>query len=138
MSSRNTPSLLTATSAAISLCLILACGSPRGDVTTTTGVGPNPTVQGAGQRVEIKASKYEFSPRELKLKAGQPVTVVLTSTGGGHSFHVDALNVHSAEAGGGERVSFELKADKPGAYEFYCAHGDHKEKGMTGHLEVTP
>lgn len=128
--------LLTAASVAVCLSLFAACGSPRGDAAERAG--SNPAAQGGGQRVEISASKYEFKPRELKLKAGQPVTVVLTSTGGSHSFHVDALNVHSAEAGDGKTITVEFTADRPGTYEFYCAHGDHKEKGMTGRLEIAP
>ncbi|MGQ0762671.1 MAG: cupredoxin domain-containing protein [Acidobacteriota bacterium] len=136
MSLQKTTGLLTAASLAICLSLFAACGSPQGD--GATEASSKPADQGGGQRVEISASKYEFKPRELKLKAGQPIRVVLTSTGGTHSFHVDALNVHSAEAGEGKTISLEFTADRPGTYEFYCAHGDHKDKGMTGRLEITP
>jgi len=128
--------MLTAASFALCLSLLAACGPPQSG--TSAVAGSNSAAQGAGQRVEISASKYEFKPRELKLKAGQPVTIVLTSTGGSHSFDVDALNLHSTEAGDGKTITYEFTPDKPGTYEFYCAHGGHKERGMTGRLEVTP
>ena len=131
---QKTTALLTALG--ICLSLFAACDSPRDDA--AAGGSSKPADQGGRQRVEISASKYEFKPRELKLKAGQPILVVLTSTGGTHSFHVDALNVHSAEAGDDKPINLEFTADRPGTYEFYCAHGDHKEKGMTGRLEITP
>ena len=128
--------VFTAASLALCLSLFAACGSPQGGAAAVAGSGP--AAQGVGQRVEISASKYEFKPRELKLKAGQPVTVVLTSTGGSHACDVHALNLHSAEAEAGKTITFEFTPDKPGTYEFYCAHGGHKERGMTGRLEVTP
>jgi cytochrome c oxidase subunit II len=136
MLSRKKSPVITAAWFALFLSLFAACGSPQGG--TAAVAGSDSVAQRAGQRVEISASKYEFKPRELKVKAGQPVTVVLTSTGGSHSFDVDVLNLHSAEAEGGKAITFEFTPDKPGTYEFYCAHSGHKEKGMTGRLEVTP
>ena len=136
MASRKLTSAAAAAFLAVNLCFVAACGTQQGSATTS--VQSNSAPQGAGQRVEISASKYEFKPRELKLKAGQPVTIVLTSTGGSHSFDVDALNLHSTEAGDGKTITYEFTPDKPGTYEFYCAHGGHKERGMTGRLEVTP
>lgn len=126
------------TSASFALCLSLsaACGAPRGGTAAVARSGS--ASQYEGRVVEVSAGRYEFKPRELKLKAGQPVTIVLKSTGGSHSFDVDALNLHSAEAEGGKSITFQFTPDKPGAYEFYCAHSGHKERGMTGRLEVTP
>ncbi len=113
---------------------LASCAPPGSD----SGSQNNAPGSSAGQRVEIKASKYQFSPRELKIKASQPVTVALTSADGNHSFDVDALNIHTNEAGKGETVVAEFKVDQPGKYEFYCGHSGHKERGMTGTLEITP
>jgi cytochrome c oxidase subunit II len=136
MQSRKKSPMFTAASFALCLFFLAACGPPQGGASAVAG--SNSAARSVGQRVEISASKYEFKPRELKLKAGQPVTVVLTSTGGSHSFDVDELNLHSAEAGDGKSVTYEFTPDKPGTYEFYCAHSGHKERGMTGRLEITP
>ena len=136
MASQKITSATAAALLAVSLSLVASCGTQQGSAVTS--VQSNSTAQGAGQRVEISASKYEFKPRELKLKTGQPVTIVLTSTGGSHSFDVDALNLHSTEAGDGKTITFEFTPDKPGMYELYCAHSGHKERGMTGRLEITP
>ncbi len=113
---------------------LASCAPPGSD----SGGQNNAPGSSAGRRVEIKASKYEFSPRELKFKAGQPVSVALTSVDGNHSFDVDALNIHTKEAGKGETITAEFKVDQPGKYEFYCGHSGHKERGMTGTLEITP
>ncbi|HEX6623091.1 MAG TPA: cupredoxin domain-containing protein [Pyrinomonadaceae bacterium] len=136
MASRKLISASAAALLAVSLSFAAACGAQQGGAATS--VQSNSTAQGAGQRVEISASKYEFKPRELKLKAGRPVTVVLTSTGGSQSFDVDELNLHSAEAAEGKTITYEFTPDKPGTDEFYCAHGGHKERGMTGRLEIAP
>lgn len=90
------------------------------------------------QGVKITAKKYSFTPSAVTFTAGKPITVILTSVGGSHSFHIDGLKVKSHEAKKGESIVVEFTVDKPGTYEFYCAHGNHKEKGMMGKLEITP
>lgn len=89
------------------------------------------------QGVKITAEKYKFTPTDLTFKAGVPITVVLSSIAGDHSFAVDALNLKSREAEKGKPVVFEFTVAEAGTYEFYCAHGSHKEKGMTGSLTIT-
>ena len=88
------------------------------------------------QGAKLTAEKYRFTPDNLTFEAGKPITVILTSIDGDHSFDVDALNVHSSEAGKGKSVVVEFTADQPGRYEFYCGHGNHKQRGMTGTLEI--
>ncbi len=98
----------------------------------------SPTPGYIEQGVKIKAEKYKFTPSELTFKAGTAITVILSSVGGGHSFAIDKLKIKSREAEKGESVVFEFTVAEAGTYEFYCAHGSHKEKGMTGILEITP
>lgn len=89
------------------------------------------------QGVRLTAEKYRFTPNNLTFEAGKPITIILTSIDGDHSFDVDSLNVHSSEAGKGKSVVVEFTADQLGQYEFYCGHGNHKQRGMTGRLEIT-
>ena len=116
------------------LGLALASCAPSG---SDSGSQNNAPGSSAGQRVEIKAGKYQFSPRELKIKAGQPVTVALISVDGNHSFDVDALNIHTKEAGKGETVTAEVKAEQLDTQEFYCGDSGHKERDRTGTREIT-
>lgn len=97
-------------------------------------LGPGYIEQGA----KLEARKHRFTPDTLTFRAGIPITIVLSSLDGGHSFAVEGLNVRSDEADRGEAVVVEFLVDEPGQYEFYCAHGDHREKGMTGRLTITP
>lgn len=90
------------------------------------------------QGVKITAEKYKFTPAELTFKAGVPITVILTSVDGSHSFAIDKLKIKSREAEKEKSVVFEFIVEEAGTYEFYCRHGSHKEKGMTGILEIIP
>lgn len=88
------------------------------------------------QGAKVTAQKYRFNPNTLFFQAGKPITIVLTSIDGSHSFAINALNLRSEEAGKGRSVAVEFTVAEPGKYEFYCAHGDHKGEGMTGTLEI--
>ena len=118
--------LITAVSVAFSIKATLSQSSNQ-------ALPPGYIEQGA----KITAKKYSFTPNELTFTAEKPITVILTSVDGSHSFHVDELNVKSREAKKGQSIVVEFSADKAGKYEFYCAHGSHKKKGMTGMLEIT-
>lgn len=93
---------------------------------------PGYIVQGA----KLHAAKHLFTPDTLTFQAGPAITIVLSSIDGNHSFAIDGLDVRSEEAGKGESVVVDFVAEQPGRYEFYCAHGDHREKGMVGVLTV--
>ena len=90
------------------------------------------------QGVKITAQKFGFTPKDLNFKVNKTITVILTSVDGNHSFAIDKLNIKSREAKKGKSIVFEFAVNSPGRYEFYCAHGSHREKGMTGILEITP
>lgn len=89
------------------------------------------------QGVKVEATKHRFTPDSLTFRTGVPITVVLSSLDGSHSFAVEHLDVRSDEADSGESAVVEFVANEPGQYEFYCAHGDHREKRMTGQLTIT-
>lgn len=89
------------------------------------------------QGAKIEATKHRFTPDSLTFRTGAPITIVLSSLDGSHSFAVEGLDVRSDEADSGQSVIVEFLVNEPGQYEFYCAHGDHREKGMTGHLTIT-
>ncbi len=90
------------------------------------------------QGAKLEATKHRFAPDSLTFRTGIPITIVLSSLDGSHSFAVEGLDVRSAEADRGESVVVEFLVGEPGRYEFYCAHGDHRDKGMRGSLTITP
>lgn len=81
----------------------------------------------AGTVIDISASMSGFDMKEIRVKAGEPVTIRLTSLdnshhtdgGGKHQWAVDELDVDViAQPESTNYVTFT--PDKPGTYTFYC------------------
>jgi plastocyanin/predicted small secreted protein len=95
-----------------------------------------PAAPGA-RSIELSGSSYAFDPREITVRAGEEVAIVLTATDIEHDFTVDGLDSHvSADAG--ETAEGGLRADEPGSYTYYCSVEGHREAGMEGTLIVEP
>lgn len=102
----------------------------------------------AEQRVEL--SNFDFTPREVRLRAGRPYALVLTNVAsGGHDFAAPeffaAALVMPAEAS----LIAEGEIDVPpgqtrtvhlvpaaGTYKVVCTHTGHALLGMTGTIVV--
>ena len=85
--------------------------------------------------VKITAKKFEYSPSEIKIKAGVPVVFEFTSLDRVHGFTVPDLgNIRiTIEPGKVNRIT--ILAPKAGTYEFHCDLfcGDGHE-GMIGKI----
>lgn len=83
--------------------------------------------------VSIAASKFEFTPDTVKAKAGQPVTLVLTSLDRIHGFKMPAFGIRTDIVPDREtRVTITPQA--AGSFAFFCDVfcGDgHEEMGGT-------
>jgi heme/copper-type cytochrome/quinol oxidase subunit 2 len=95
-----------------------------------------PTVAGA-QEVAVTASAFSFSPSELTLTAGEPVTIKLTATDLEHDFTVQKYG-HVVHAMPKKTAKGGLVIDKPGTYKFWCTVKGHKTSGMVGTITVLP
>ena len=95
--------------------------------------------------IDVAASMEGFDAKYVHVKAGEPVTIRLTSLdnsyhtdgGGRHQWAVDELAVSVvAPPNGSEYVTFT--PDKPGEYTFYCdiCCGDRFNPAMRGTLVV--
>lgn len=100
----------------------------------------------AGNVIDISADMGGFTRKEVRVKAGQPVTVRLrsldnshhTDGGGKHQWAVDELDVNIiAPPLGSSSATFT--ADRPGTYTFYCdiCCGGRANPTMSGRLVVT-
>lgn len=89
-----------------------------------------------GQTFNIESNNFSFSVKEIKVKQGEKVTVILKNSEGFHDFVLDEFNVKTEvlQTGKSETVSFT--ADKKGTYEYYCSVGNHRAQGMVGKLIV--
>lgn len=99
----------------------------------------------AGNVIDIKAAMDGFDQKELHVKAGQPVTVRLTSMdnshhtdgGGKHQWAVDELKVSIVAPPEGSSYA-TFTPTKPGKYVFYCdiCCGGKANPTMNGSLIV--
>ena len=88
---------------------------------------------GQPQVIKITAKKFEYSPNEIKIKAGIPVIFEFTSLDRIHGFTVPDLGAIRATIEPGKATRVTILAPRAGTYEFHCDIfcGDGHE-GMTG------
>lgn len=116
--------------AAVGVALLLAaCG------------GAGAARRGAAPRtVELAASdQFRFTPVELRVTAGQQVTVRLQNTGVlVHDFVTRGQGVDGKlQAAPGQTATGAFTAAaQPGRYEFVCIQPGHEQAGMKGTLIV--
>ena len=67
----------------------------------------------------IDARQYAYSPSELKVNAGDTVTLQLVSNDVVHGLYVDGYDI-SVEADPGQTATLTFTADKPGSFRFRC------------------
>lgn len=95
----------------------------------------SPTVPGA-REIAVTASSFKFQPAEIHVRAGEDVTIVLTSTDVGHDFTIDGLDVHvAAEPGRPERGGLHAPSIA-GRYTAYCSVAGHRQAGMIATVVV--
>ena len=98
------------------------------------------------ERVEIELSSFDYRPRTVRLRAGQPVVLHLVNrSGGGHDFTARAFFAAAAlsrpvpggriDLKGGESRDVAL-VPKAGRYKVKCTHAFHSTLGMTGEIVV--
>jgi cytochrome c oxidase subunit II len=89
------------------------------------------------QRIEIIAGKFAFDPKEIRVKKGTRVTIVLTSPDFVHGFSLPDFNVR-ADGIPGKTVEVTFVADKAGKFIYLCDNfcGEDHDK-MTAFLIVT-
>jgi uncharacterized cupredoxin-like copper-binding protein len=99
--------------------LLAACGPGGGDIT-------------------LKTDGMRFVRDEVRVKAGQPVTVrVVNRDGYAHAFDIDKFDIHAPLAAG-ESKTFVFTPEQAGQYTFYCGSPGHQAAGMVGVLVVEP
>jgi uncharacterized cupredoxin-like copper-binding protein len=123
--------------AALAASLIACCAASQ-----VAAQGP------AEQRVEL--SNFDFTPKELHLRAGQPVVLVLANlASGGHDFSAPeffaAARIEPADAALIDRGEIQVPAKSTrtihlvpaaGTYKLSCTHTMHAMFGMKGTIVV--
>lgn len=93
-------------------------------------------VETKAREIKIDAFNFGYSLQEIKIKKGEKIKIIMTSSDGFHDFIVDELNVASEKINTGGTTEFEFTAETAGTFEFYCSVGRHRENGMVGTLIV--
>lgn len=86
--------------------------------------------------IEVEGGAFYYEPNEIRVKAGEEVTIKLNSVDMMHDFVIDELNVSSEVIPGGESTTVTFTPTEAGEYEFYCSVGEHRANGMFGTLIV--
>jgi uncharacterized cupredoxin-like copper-binding protein len=90
----------------------------------------------SASEVHLSVSEWSFSPKQLLLPTGKPVTLVLDNTGKlEHDVTIPALGV-SLKAGAGKSATQTITPNKEGTFDFLCSIAGHKEAGMQGSVVV--
>jgi cytochrome c oxidase subunit 2 len=107
------------------LAVVLVLGPSRADEPPTERV------------IKIVAQRFHYTPNEITLKKGEPVTLEFTSLDFVHGFTVPALGVR-ANLPPGKPTLVHVTPDKPGRFVFLCDNfcGDGHED-MNGVFVVT-
>ncbi len=85
--------------------------------------------------VDGKMSAY-FSLKEMVVKKGDKVKIIITNTAGTHDFVIDAYGI-KVETPLNVPTVVEFTADKVGTFEYYCSKYNHRSIGQVGTLRVT-
>jgi nitrite reductase (NO-forming) len=110
-----------------------SANSPASQTPVSAVAGPN----GTQQVTLIVGNAMSFDSPAISVRAGQPVELTLTNTGGmPHDFSLSegvAQPVKIA-ASGGETATVTFTIDKPGSYSFDCSMPGHSMAGMRGKI----
>lgn len=110
--------------------------------TTATEAGTTPASEPgeSSQTVEISMFDNYFEPGEIRIKAGETVTISATNQGVAiHNVHVLAAATEGKDYSSaplvnpGETSAFEVSFAQPGTYDFQC---DFHLPGMVGEIIV--
>jgi cytochrome c oxidase subunit 2 len=86
----------------------------------------------------VTASRYAFDPDRIEVRQGDHVRLVLRSADTTHGLGIEAYGVDVVSPKGGEEVSVEFMAHRPGTFRIkcseYCGSGHRR---MQGRLVVT-
>lgn len=80
---------------------------------------PGPSIRPQTRTFRVEARQFAYAPSELRVNAGDTVSIQLVSTDVVHGLYVDGYDI-SIEADPGQSVTLTFVADKPGSFRFRC------------------
>ena len=106
---------------------------------THVTAAPGPQAQGPSARpFAITARRYRFEPARIEVVQDDVVRIELRADDIAHSWTVDDYRI-AKRVNPGQPVTFEFRADKAGAFPFYCnLQTEDGCRQMHGELVVKP
>ena len=83
-----------------------------------------------------EAPEPQFSVKEITVKKGDTVKIMVNVTAGKHDFKIDEFNVF-VDTKTNETTLVEFVASEAGEYIYYCNQPGHRELGHWGTITVT-
>lgn len=78
----------------------------------------------------------QYSLKEIAVKKGEKIRLLVNTKNGIHDLNIDEFNVHT-ETPTGQVTTIEFTADKAGEFIYYCSKPNHRANGHWGTLKVT-
>lgn len=89
--------------------------------------------------IEVRLSRFAFSPERIEVPLGEPVRLSVVSTDGTHGFQIKALGLNARIPAGERTTAVELTPKEAGTFEItcseYCGSGHRR---MRASLIVRP
>ena len=90
----------------------------------------------ASNTFEITCQKSVYRPDVIRVKKGEPLTLIVTATDVTHGFAIDEFEI-AAEVTPGRPARIEFTPNRAGEFYFYCVvRCSKKHKQMRGKLIV--
>ena len=105
---------------------------------------------GSAEQERVELASFDFSPREIRLRAGRPYELVLSNvSGGGHDFAAPEFFAAAQVKPSDAALVVEGEVEVPGnttrtvhlvpatgTYDLVCTHTGHALLGMKGKIVV--
>jgi cytochrome c oxidase subunit II len=96
----------------------------------------SPSHLSAANTIEITCQKAFYKPDVIRVKKGEPLTLIITAADVTHGFALDEYKI-AEEVTPGRPVKIEFTPDRAGEFYFYCVvRCSKKHKQMRGKLIV--
>jgi len=82
--------------------------------------GTPSVAQSTVQKIELKASNFQFTPDTIRVKVGVPVELRIVSIEGNHGFAIPALKINE-RLDQGKEVVVSFTPTQTGKYPFRCS-----------------
>jgi plastocyanin len=124
---------LAATSTILTL-LLAGCGGGAGG--GGEGGGGNADVKPGAREIKVNARSYAFAPKDIDVRAGENIAIVLHSQDQAHDFTIENKGL-VVTVDGGNTAKGGFRLTKAGTYTFFCSITGHRASGMEGTITAS-